>query len=188
MLALLHRILLQFAGDIEMTPGPDSTPTSSNYLRLTQWNANGFSGEITELQTFLYSNNVNNAAIHETNLTNKSKPLKMLEWAALQLDRHKNKGGGLLIPIKDTIPFVDNTAALPLSADPHLEQQGISITMPNSQQLHIYNIYISPRRRCSAGHNESTAHLLNNSVISLGDINAHHSRSDMNTNEDERGE
>ena len=40
------------------------------------------------------------------------------------------------MPIKDTIPFVDNTAALPQSADPHVEQQGISITLPNRQQLH----------------------------------------------------
>ena len=89
--------------------------------------------------------------------------------------------------IKDTIPFVDNTAALPQSADPHLEQQGISITMPNRQQLHIY---IPPRSSCSAGHNASIANLLCNNEMSLivGDINAHHSRLETNTNEDERGE
>ena len=41
--------------------------------------------------------------------------------------------------IKDTIPFVDNTTALPLSADPHLEQQSISIAMPNRlQQLTMF--------------------------------------------------
>ena len=48
----------------------------------------------------------------------------------MRLDRNKNKGVGLLMLIKDTIPLVDNTAALPQSADPHLEQQGISIAMP----------------------------------------------------------
>ena len=87
-------------------------------------------------------------------------------------------------------PFVDNTAALPQSADPHLEQQGISITMPNRQQLHIHNIHIPPRSSCSAGHNASIAHLISNNEMSLivGDINAHHSRWDTNTNEDERGE
>ena len=75
--------------------------------------------------------------------------------------------------IKDTIPFVDNTAALPQSADPHLEQQGISITMPNRQQLHIHIIYIPPRSSCSAVHNASTAHLLSNNEMKLivGDIN-----------------
>ena len=89
--------------------------------------------------------------------------------------------------IKDRMPFVDNTAALPQSADPHLEQQGISITMPNRQQLHIH-IYIPSRS--SAGHNASIAHLLGKNEISLivGDINAHHSRLGTNTNEDERGE
>ena len=91
--------------------------------------------------------------------------------------------------IKDTIPFVDNTAALPQSTDPHLEQQGISITMPNRQKLHIHNIYIPPHS-CSAGHNASITSLLSNNKMSLivGDINAHHSRWDTNTNEDERGE
>ena len=44
--------------------------------------------------------------------------------------------------ITDTIHFVDKMATLPQSADPHLEQQGILITMPNHQQLHIHNIYI----------------------------------------------
>ena len=53
--------------------------------------------------------------------------------------------------IKDTIPFINNTAALPQSADPHLEQQGILIIMPNRRQLHIHSIYIPPRSSCSAG-------------------------------------
>ena len=122
--ALLLRLLLQCAGDIEMKPGPDSTPTPTNCLRLMQCNANGISGKVTELLTFLHSNNVNIAAIQETKLTNKSTPLKTPGWAAVRLDRQKNKRGGLLMLIKETIPFVDNTAALPQSADPHLEQQG----------------------------------------------------------------
>ena len=92
--------------------------------------------------------------------------------------------------IKDTIPFVNNTTTLPQPADPHPEQQGILITMPNRQQLHIHNIYIPPRSSCSAGHNASIAHLLCNKEMSLivGDIDAHHSRWDTSTNEDERGE
>ena len=183
---LLLRLLLQCAGNIEMNPGPVSTPTPTNCLRLMQLNANDISGKITELLTFFHSNNVNIASIQETKLTNKSKPLKTPRWAAVRLDRHKNKGGGLLMLIKDTIPIVDKTAALPLSADPHLEQQGNSITIPNHQQLHIHSIYIPPRSSCSAGHNAWIAHLLCNNEMSLiiGDINAHHSRWDANTNED----
>ena len=34
--ALLLRIVLHCAGDIEMNPGPDSTPTSTNCLRMMQ--------------------------------------------------------------------------------------------------------------------------------------------------------
>ena len=160
--ALLLRLLLQYAGDIEMNPGPVSTPTPINCLQLMQWNANAISEEITELLTFLHSNNVNIAAIHETKLTSVTKPLKTPGWAAVRLYRYKNKGGGLLMLIKDTIPFVDNTAAIPQSADPHLEQQGISIAIPNRQQLHIHNIYIPPRSSFNAGQNALIAHLLSN--------------------------
>ena len=100
MLALLLRLLLHCTGDIKINPGLVFTPTPTNYLM--QWNANGISGKITELLTFLHSNNINIAAIQETKLTNKTKPLKTPGWAAVRLDRHKNKGGGLLMPIKDT--------------------------------------------------------------------------------------
>ena len=121
--ALLLRLLLQCASDIEMNLGPVSTPTPTNCLRLMQSNANGISGKIAELLTFLQSNNVNIAAIHETKLTNKTKLMKTPWWAAVRLDRHESKGGGQLMLVKDTIPFVDNTTALPQSADLHLEQQ-----------------------------------------------------------------
>ena len=39
--ALLLRLLHQCVGDIEMNPGPVSTPTPTICLRLTQWNTNG---------------------------------------------------------------------------------------------------------------------------------------------------
>ena len=174
----LLRLLLLCAGDIEMNPGPVLTPAPTNCLRLIQWNANGISGKITGLLTFLHSNNVNIAAIIETKLTNQTNSLKTPAWAAVRLDRHKNKGGGLIMLIKDTISFVDNTAALPQSADPHLEQQSISYTIPNPQQLHIHNIYIPPPSSCSAGHNASIAHLLSNNEMShiVGHSDAHHSR------------
>ena len=124
MSALLLRFLLQCAGDIEMNTGPDSTPTPTptNCLQLMQWNANGISGKITELLTFLHSNNVNFAAIQETKLTIKTKPLRTPGWSPVRLDRHKNKGSGLLMLIKDTIPFFDNTADHPQSVDAHLEK------------------------------------------------------------------
>ena len=187
--ALLLRLLLQCAGDIELQPGSVATSTPTNCLRLLQWNANWIIGRITELQIFLHSKNVNIANVQETKLTNKSTPLNTPRWAAERLDRHNNNGGGLLMLIKDSIPLADNTTALPQSADPQLEQQGISITMPNRQQLHIHNICIPPLSNCSAGHNASIAHLLSLNEISLivGDINAHHSRWETNTNEDERG-
>ena len=165
--ALLLRLLIQRAGDFEMNPAPDSTQIPTNCLRLMQWNANRISVKFTEISTFLHSRNVNISAIQETKLTNKAKPLKTPGLAAVPLYRLKSEDCGLLMPIKYMIPFVDITAALPQSADPHLEKQGISITMPNRLQLHIHNIYISPRSCCSAGHNTSIAHTLSNNEMSL---------------------
>ena len=102
--ALLPRLLLLCAGVVKMNPGTDSTPTPTNCLPLMLWKANGISGKIIALLTFLHNNNVNISAIQETKLTNKTKTLKTPGWAAGRLDRHKYKGGGLLMLIKDTIP------------------------------------------------------------------------------------
>ena len=162
--ALLLRLLLQCAGYVEMNPGLVSTPTPTNCLRLMQWNASRIIGKITELLTFLHSRNVYIAAIQEIKLNNKTMPLKTPGLAVVRLDLHKNKGGGLLMLIIDTIPFVYNTAVVPQSADPHLEQQGISITMPTRQQLHIY---IPPSSSYSAGHKASVAHHLSNNEMRL---------------------
>ena len=89
--ALLLQLLHQCAGDIEMNPGLISTKTPTNCPRLMQWNANGISGNITELLTFLHSNNVNIAAIHETKLTNKSKPLKTPDGQLCDLTATRTK-------------------------------------------------------------------------------------------------
>ena len=86
--ALLLRLLLQCAGDIKMNPGPVSTPTPTNCLRLMQWTANGISGKITELLTFFHDNNVNIATIQEIKLINKTNPAKIPRLAAVRLDRH----------------------------------------------------------------------------------------------------
>ena len=108
----------------------------------------------------------------------------------MRLDRQKNIGGGLQKLFKETNHFVDNSASLPQSADPHLEQPGISITMSTRKKLYIHNIYIPPRSSRSTGHNASIAHLICNNEMSLivVDLNAHHSRLDTNINEDDRGE
>ena len=140
--SMLLRFLHQCAGDIEINPGPVLTPTPTKYLRLMQWNANGISGKITELQTFLHSNNDNIAAIEETKLTKKSKPQKTPGWAAVRLDRHKNKGGGLLMLIKDTILFSrqhgrsSSVSRSSSGATSHFDHNAQSPTAAHQQHLH----------------------------------------------------
>ena len=112
-----------------MNSGSDLTPTPTICLLLMQWNANGISGKINELLTFLHSSNVNIAVIQEKQAANKTKLLKMPGWAAVRC---------LLMLIKGAIPFVDNMIALPQPTDPHLEQQGISVVahLPTTAHLH----------------------------------------------------
>ena len=71
----------------------------------------------------------------------------------------------------------------------HFDHNTQSPTTEHPQHPHT-TYYLLPRSSCSAGHNASTTHLLCNSEMSLivGDINAHHTRLDTNTNEDEKGE
>ena len=88
---LLLRLPLLCAGDIEMNPGPVSMPTTTNCLRLMQWNASGISGKMTELPTFLHGNNVSIAAIQETRLTNKTKELKRQDGQLCDLTATRTK-------------------------------------------------------------------------------------------------
>ena len=180
--ALLLRLLLKCAGDIEMNPRPVSTQTPTNCLRLRQWNKNWISCENIELLTFLHNNNVNNATLlsKKQSWPTRLSRWKRKDWQMFDLTATKTKASACKCQSKTKI--VDNTAALPQSADPHLELKGISITMPNRQQLHIY---IPSHSSCSAGHNASTAHLLCNNKMSLiaGNINAHPSRWDTKTKE-----
>ena len=106
------------------------------------------------------------------------------------LVRHNDKGSGLLMLVKDTIPIVNNAAAIPQSVDSHLQQKYNSTTMPNRKQLHMHNIYISPSSSCCFGHNTLNEHLLSNKEVSIivGDINSHESTWEMDTIEDEDGE
>ena len=166
-----------------MNPAPDTTTTPTNCLRLMQWNADGISGKITELLTFLNSSNVNIAAIKETKLTNKTKSLKTPGWTAVRLDRHKNKGGGLLMLIKDTI--------LSSTTQPFFHSQSILIWSNKAFRLRcpIDNNSTSTFRHVAVAALNTTlrCRLLSMSLI-VGDINAHHSRWNTITNEEERGE
>ena len=132
--ALLLRRLLQCAGDVKMNPGPFSTPTPDNCLRLMQWNACGISGKITELLTLLHANNINIVTIQEI------KPQEQRRRPANANQRHD--------PL-----FRQHGRSSSVS------RSSSGAKMHNHQQLHIY---IPPRSSCSAGHNTLIAHLLSN--------------------------
>ena len=65
----------------------------------------------------------------------------------MRLDRQKNIGGGLQKLLKETNHFVDNSASLPQSADPHLEQPGISITMSTRKKtVHPQHLHTATKQ------------------------------------------
>ena len=80
-------------------------------LDILQWNADAISTKQDELRVFMKENGVDIFLIQETKLVAKDKTPKFPGYTVLRRDRlqwkgkENNRGGGLLIGIKDNIPF-----------------------------------------------------------------------------------
>ena len=131
-----------------MNPGPDSTTIPTNWLWLNQWNANWIIGKIKEISSKPIMSTL--PLSMKQSWPTRLRKLITPGLAAVRLVRLKNNGGGLLMTIKHTIPFVDNTNTHTQSADPYQEQKGISIAIPNGQQQYKHNINILPHNSCSS--------------------------------------
>ena len=118
---------------VSPTP-PHSTITSSTLpydpekeLKILQYNINGISNKIDETLVYMEENNILIAAIQETKLTEKSKPLKTPNYTLVRKDRGTDKGGGLAFLVHESVKFqVDQTPPI-LENDKHLESQTILI-------------------------------------------------------------
>ena len=152
-------------------------------LKILQLNINGIRNKITELKLLLTEENIDVAVIQETRLHPSIKTPEIKDYASARQDRQtqtstKSKlvGGGLIIYVKNDIPF-KNIASYLL---PNIETQTIKIYLSKTKDLTITNIYI-PQRNASTNLQTEDANIttlfgrLTNIPDSLivGDVNAH---------------
>ena len=180
-----------------VSPTPShSTITSSTLpydpekeLKILQYNINGISNKIDETLVYMEENNILIAAIQETKLTEKSKPLKTPNYTLVRKDRGTDKGGGLAFLVHESVKFqVDQTPPI-LENDKHLESQTILIP-GKTDNLKIRNVYIPPVSSCTPQYTPPLSHLfdnLNDTSYVLGDLNCHHEAWLTEATSDHRG-
>ena len=147
--------------------------TQGNLLNLLQININGLSGKIAELEQYLHNNKISIACLQETKLQQTSQSPQFSGYSTIRKDREGRQGGGLMILVRDDIPFqidplieVNNNNA---------EQQQISINTDNNK-LYITNLYVPPASSTTDPRNFTMQNILKDddeNRIIMGDINAH---------------
>ena len=162
-------------------------------FKILQYNINGLSGKIDELLHYMDKNNIKIAAIQETKLTDKSKPIKTPNYTMIRKDRGKDKGGGIAFLIQEDIIFNTVPTPVDLENDEHIETMTINIPGKNSNHQ-IRNVYLPPVSSCSPQYQPKLDHLFDNlqdsardSALVIGDINAHHESWLTGANSDTRG-
>ena len=169
------------ATDIQQKSEPKAKPLKSP-LRILQWNAEGLNPKMTELRCFLQEYKIDVALIQETKLTQKSATPTVKGYASVRGDRKGAEfpGGGLLIYIRENIPFVSNGH----SQRDTTEVLSIAVKSTNKKWTTINNIYIPPR-----GDAPDLSWLpVNNDTIFAGDLNGHTRIWDDHQPADTRGE
>ena len=121
-------------------------------LRIMQWNADSLMSKREELKHFLAEQNIDIFLIQETKLVPKVDEPVFKGYELVRKDRkqkkgcEKNRGGGLLIGIKDRIPYSELRLNLRTEDDEITEALTIEIPTKNKKKIRITNVYIPPIR------------------------------------------
>lgn len=170
-----------------------STPTK---LQIMQWNCDAFLSKAVEFKSFLIENKVDIFVIQETKLIPADKVPTIKGYTVKRKDRtqpkgkEKNRGGGLLVGVKDTIPFKLVNIEIRPANDKISEWMSIEIPTKGNQKIRITNIYVPPIRTGEYGAQRddvfNTDKWPNKRCdLILGDVNAH---SPLWSNELENGQ
>ena len=125
-------------------------------LNILQWNADAISTKQDELRIFLKEKSIDLFLIQETKIIEKDKknPIenKFPGYRVLKKNREQvkgkdnNRGGGLLIGIKENVPFRRVKLDIDVFEDNITESMTVEIPTKDKQKLRITNVYIPPIR------------------------------------------
>ncbi len=134
--------------------------------KILQWNCNGLRSRHAELVKFVHENDILIAVIQESKLTSSANIEDIPKFNMYRLDRDRNKGGGLVIYIHESIPFIPLQSPLD---DNTTESQAIQFG-----DLTIVNVYIPPVTSCPPDYMPDFQSLFpSGEALVLGDFNAH---------------
>ncbi len=174
-------ILTPHSTNSSSTDKNQKAPTTKNSkLKILQININGLSNKIKELELLIHDVKADIVTVQETKLTQNSKTPKILNYTSIRKDRTYNKGGGLIIYVKNNITFTNNNIPQIINQN-FIELQLITLHLTPKKQIQIANIYIPPSNTTNqnqTNEDNDIKQCINyitstpNSIIT-GDINAH---------------
>ena len=155
-------------------------------IKILQWNADAFLAKKEEFRTIIKNKDIDIFLVQETKMITTDKEPNFPGYTTYSKPRtqvagnEKNRGGGLLTGIKNTIPYhVVKGTNLRDTNDDITEWQTIEIPISKKEKLRITNIYIPPERAGDArGSNKESVVTTKFWPVSqhdmiAGDINAH---------------
>ena len=162
-----------------------------------QWNVDAISAKKEELKGFVKKNDIDLMFLQETKMIPGDADPKIPGYTFTRRDRiqpkgkGKNRGGGLLIGTKNTIPFKSINRDIRETGDHYTEFQTIELPTENQNPLSLTNVYVPPISTDKGDNRwrkqeEAKISLKNwphgdNNII-LGDINAHSPKWEVNCN------
>ena len=128
----------------------DKNEGTLNRLTMMQWNADAISSKKEEFKNFILENKIDIYLLQETKLTPKDSTPSIPGYTVVRKDREqlvgqeKARGGGVLIGIRDTIPFRQANFEIRSEDDKITEWATIEIPVRGKSKIRITNLYIPP--------------------------------------------
>ena len=181
-----HNFTRTLGGSAVESSAQDQKKTSKACLRVLQWNANGISPKVHELEERLTREDYDLCLLQETKLRSGMPTPRIKGYTSIRLDRpREDGGGGLMSYIRNSLAF----ERVQETHDDGTELSSFRVKIGKRKWASFYNLYCPPSR----SHTASTRLKLDGissepDTIIMGDFNAHSQLWDRHQPDDERGE
>ena len=173
-------------GTLIETSAQNNTKTLRDSLRILQWNADGLTPKVSELELHLKRGNYDICAIQETKLRKGRATPRVPGYTSIRLDRpNNNGGGGLLTYVRDSLVF----ERVGESFSSGTETSTIRVRTSRKKWVVISNVYCPPSRSHTSQTELRLDHIpTSDNILVLGDFNAHSDVWDGFQPQDSRGD